>query len=124
MATENEGQIQDDIADRFISSLDELERLHEEIMNLDAMPIRRGMAWVHIYAKWHAFHLGTLSLARDAQHIKAAGAAHYRYRERELAFSWERAEQRALWLVPLIHWGFGAVGSVALASAVWAVRFA
>lgn len=113
------------VAQDMISMLTNLEELHNEIMTLDAMAIDKGMVLIRRYSQHSYLLLGTINVAREVQQVKAAWAAHYRHKERELAFSRERAEQRALWLVPLIRWGCGsAVGSVALASAVWAVRLA
>ena len=110
-----------------VAEAQELQRFHEEIMSLDAMPLEQSMKMVRIYARWDGVYPGNASMARLVEHIKAAQAAHYRHKEKELAFSRERAEQRALWLVPLIHWGFGAVGvigSAAIAATLWMVRFA
>lgn len=102
---------------------DGIERFHEEIMTLGTMPIQRSMPWVRMYARKHGIFRGMPDQAREMEQVKAAWDAHYRYQEKQLAFSRERAEQRALWLVPLIRWGSGAIASAGVAATVWMLRF-
>lgn len=111
------------IAEDIIAVTRDLEQMHHEIMTLDALPINKGLALLRIYDTSSYVMFGAPSLTRDVQHMKSAWDADYRYKEKQLALSRERAEQRALWLVPLIRWGCGSVGSVALAATVWMLRF-
>ena len=121
---DNELQTQaENVAQDMISMLTNLEEMHNEIMTLDAMPIDRGMALISMYSQHSYVLFGTINFAREVQQVKAAWAADHRYQEQQLALSWERAEQRTLWLAPLIRWGSGAVGSVAFAATVWMLRF-
>lgn len=114
MLSEDEND-QNTLVNSVMASMTELNQIHDEIMTLDAMPIERGMAIVNLYMHSQSIYGGRIDLARDVQHVKAVWEAHYRYREKDLALSRAKAEQRALWLVPLIRWGFGAVGSSAFA---------
>ena len=123
MGTDRQRQDVKDSVAMHIGVVHELRRMHEEIMTLDAMPLERGMAMVRWYASSHYILLRTVDQALSVQHIKAAWAAHYRHEEKELAFSRERGEQRALWLVPLIRWSSSAVVSVGVAATVWMLRF-
>lgn len=121
---DNELQTQaESVAQDMISMLTNLEEMHHEIMTLDAMPIDKGMALVNMYSQRSYVLFGTINFAREVQQVKAARAADHRYQEQQLALSRERAEQRALWLVPLIRWGSSAVVSAGVAATVWMLRF-